>query len=1227
MLAGCAGTLTFGLGLLWWGVSGVRGGVKIYRGSAAGARAYLDAERGRADDYYLGEGNGQAERLSATREGSVESLGFLEGDAYEAWVAGIDPHTGELRGRIRSDSNAVRFAEFVINGPKSWSLAAELHPDIAAAYEKAQDAAASEVVAWFAQHGVTRVGPRGGQVAVPVERIEAAMIRHYTSRAGDPHRHLHLQINARVEAAGKWRGLDTVAVRNSIAAVQGIGHAAIAADPGFRTAIAEHGYTLDPVTGELEQIAPYVGVFSKRAEQITRHIDGYERQWRTENPGHEPGPGLRRSWDARAWADARPDKQKDAVLPGPVDARGAWIEELSGLGFTPPEGPVPIAVVPVGQLDRDQTAARVVARLTAARSAWNAADLRGAAELLIVEAGIVASTPVRSELAEDITARAVDRCVPILERSGLPEHVRSWTSPAAVETEADLGERFAARGSIKSRQADLESVGEAARQVGVQLDAGQEDAAAAMAGAHPLVVVTGAAGAGKTTTLAVTREMITAQGHSMLVVTPTLKAARSAQRETGAEAGSAAWLAYQHGYRWNSDGVWSRLQLGDLDPVTGAEYRGPGKSAQLTAGDLLVVDEAGMLDQDTARALLHIADQGKVRIALVGDPHQLPAVGRGGVLDLAHRYTSCASSLEVIHRFTTTAEIAPGVEGTVTDTEYAALSLTMRTGEDPGAVFDTLHTRGQVAVYADEAARTEALATEAATAWASGERYSLSADTRESVRQLSAAVRERLVSAGHVDDTTVSVTSAGERIGAGDRICTRRNDHQAGVANRDLWRVETVGDDGSLTITGDAGTRTLDADYARAHVELAYASTVYGVQGDTVASGHLVLGESTTAQAAYVGMTRGRTANTVHIVADDTTAARAQWMDTATRDRADLGLRTAREQAERAAGQYASSEQIAEQRTRLAERLHTAWTAQGRLQGIVDNTTRAVAQARRHAEWLQQGDDRLATSRQAFEQAQQRADDLAPAAQQAQHQLEQRRGELHTRLVAEWNRDQLDFRAASDLIRYRQEPRGVIARMSGKTARHEVERQHAEETIRTWRAKWGSDAPWRTPYPERSLLGHAEQLARQQLPDSAARIDDAAHAHQQAREARQAYEQEKELRTLRTVADTATSRNLYRAQHLPGYEAKLKKAHTDLQAANEQVGKLTSHPLASENWISQQRQRWAAERARVLAGQRQAERAERREAAKTANRDDDYGSTYRGHLYENNRDRGYGIGD
>jgi len=95
--------------------------------------------------------------------------GTLAGDAYEAWVAGLDPETRVPRGRLRGDGQAVRFVEVVVNGPKSWSLAAELHPDVGAAYASAQDRAATEILAWLAEHARTRVGPRGAQVQVPVQ--------------------------------------------------------------------------------------------------------------------------------------------------------------------------------------------------------------------------------------------------------------------------------------------------------------------------------------------------------------------------------------------------------------------------------------------------------------------------------------------------------------------------------------------------------------------------------------------------------------------------------------------------------------------------------------------------------------------------------------------------------------------------------------------------------------------------------------------------------------------------------------------------------------------------------------------------------------------------------------------------------------------------------------------------------------------------------------------------
>ena len=188
----------------------MHGGIEVCAGAPAAARQYVEAGRGRADDYYLAEGPGVARRFAAA-DGRVEELSPLTGDLHEAWVAGVDPENGVPRGRLRDDDHAVRFVEVVVNGPKSWSLAAALHPEIAAAYDQAQARAAGQIVGWLAEHATTRVGPRGGQMQV----LEAVTVRHFTSRAGDPHRHVHLQINARVFAAGKWRGLHTVGVRDS----------------------------------------------------------------------------------------------------------------------------------------------------------------------------------------------------------------------------------------------------------------------------------------------------------------------------------------------------------------------------------------------------------------------------------------------------------------------------------------------------------------------------------------------------------------------------------------------------------------------------------------------------------------------------------------------------------------------------------------------------------------------------------------------------------------------------------------------------------------------------------------------------------------------------------------------------------------------------------------------------------------------------------------------------
>jgi len=1143
----------------------MHGGLKVYRGSPAAARSYVEADRGRADDYYLTEGTGVAQRYLAAPEAGVRRERALNGDGYEAWVGGYDPDTGAPKGRLRTDDQAVRFVEVVVNGPKTWSLAAALHPDIAEAYDAAQDRAAVQIIGWLAEHSTTRVGPRGRQVQVPVGELEAVSVRHYTSRAGDPHRHLHLQVNARVFTEGTWRGLHTLGVRDSLDAINGIGHAAVLTDPGFRAALASHGFGVDAESGEVVELASFTGPFSARAGQIRRNMDRYEAEWRVANPGAEPGPKLRQSWDARAWAEARPDK---VVPKDGADLRRAWVQELYGLGYHEPEMPQASRVVAdagprVGRLDRTGAVETVLSRLGARRSAWNGADVRGEVEQLIARTGLVATAAVRVELAEDLTARTLVACVPlVVDRDGsvrsVPEHLRALTSPEVLAVEGELTTRLIARAA--HAPASPASPASPAHYMAGEIDAAKElDAAqqavvAALAGTGPLTLVEGAAGAGKTTTLAATRQSLQRQGHRLVVVTPTLKAARVAADETGTAAYSAAWLAHQHGYRWDTHGTWTRLRAGQRDPRTGTTYQGPQPGAVLRPGDLLLVDEAGMLNQDTARALLVIADEHHTRLALVGDRHQLPAIGRGGVLDLAARWASPESclALETVHRFA--------------DPEYAELSLAMRTGRHPGGVFDTLLARGQIRLHPSESERTRALAQIGAQlrGETSVEPVLVIAETREQVAALNATIRDQLIATGRVDDTGAVTTAAGERIGVGDRVATRRNDHALDVANRDTWTVTGIKRDGTLTVDGGRGGRHLPAGYAQDHLELAYATTVYGAQGHTVAASHLLVGEHTGAAAAYVGMTRGRETNIAHLVAGSVQDARAQWISIFSRDRADLGPAHAARLAAAEAATYATGRPL----EAVLDDLRTAWTLAADLAGHLAKATSMRDELARIVPLRAESDPQIAHLRSAEQQAWVDSDDARAQLKQTEVAITTGTSDLARDLLDGWERAYPDTARAAETIRAG----------TGRFGRGRAEVNAARENLTSWARAWQPILADVTGLPVEVLLDPDQLSTRMPFNGGSAlhaaigryAEHTAAQAHPELAATRHAVEVADQH--ARIARDTRTAAENARADQFDelglGSLAYTERPARQLAAAEDTLSKLTLELTAAQDRIN-----------------------------------------------------------
>lgn len=858
----------------------MKGGVILFRGSGADARRYLESDRSRADDYYLEGGTALAEFAAVDARGEMIGELGLTADEYAQWVDWTNPLTRESMGKPRLPGEgrrgSPRFAEMVVNAPKSLSIAAALHPEVSKALDAAQRDAVAEIRSWLGQHSVTRVGPRGKQEVVPVEQLETVAVSHKTSRAGDPHRHIHLQIGTRVWAAGAWRGLDTGALFRQQGAIRALGTAVIAAHPQLAAVLDAHGLTVDPVTGEVAELQPYNAVMSKRGQQVARNLAKFEAEWRAARPGREPSPVAMSRLIAMAWDHERPAKK-----PTVLGHEAAWRAELDAAGYRP--DPLRVRRNAPGVLDDlsvQQVASRALDRCAVAASTWTVHDVQEYVTRIITETGVRATPEGLRDLVALTTHLAVEDCLSVLPPGMVrPEHVAHLTTLHVVAVETNLRDRLTARATGGARRVpDMTRLTRAAG-----LDPEQLQAAAAVAGTDPLVVVEGAAGAGKTTMLGAAIEAATRQGRATRVVTPTKKAADVAAQELGVSADSVAKLVHEHGWRWNRDGVWTRLAVGDTDPENGGAYIGPSEAAQLVRGEGIVVDEAGMLDQDTALALLTVADEHGVTLALVGDRAQLPAVGRGGLLDMAAQLAGRTLDMTTVHRFA--------------DPEYAELTVQMRRGEHPALLFDRLHTLGVVVLHESTEAAQEAIARDAR------EGDAITTATNDEARELNASIRDERVRAGMVDDARTTTGSDGLSIGRGDVIQTRQNDSNVQVANRQTWTVQSVGNDGTVwaTESGTGGRRQrivrLPAKYVAEHTHLAYASTAYGMQGVTVPGSHTLLSDALDASGVYVGMTRGQQTNQLHVVAADLDDAREQFAAALERGRADRGLAAATQAA------------------------------------------------------------------------------------------------------------------------------------------------------------------------------------------------------------------------------------------------------------------------------------------------------------------------------------------
>ncbi|SMX94338.1 conjugative relaxase domain-containing protein, TrwC/TraI family [Brevibacterium sp. Mu109] len=1040
----------------------VKGGVILFRGSGAAARRYVEADRSRADEYYLGADDAVAEYTVLDASGEVTATRSLTAVEYEGWVDWHDPLTGESMGTPRNPGEGSKgsplFAEMTINAPKSLSVAAALHPEVSDALDAAQQDALAEIRRWLGQHSVTRVGPRDAREVLSIEQMQVVGIRHKTSRAGDPHRHIHMQIGTRVWAAGKWRALDTAALFKQQGAIRALGTAVIAAHPHLARTLAKHGLTLDPVSGEVAELQPFNGVMSKRSAQIRRNLDRLEADWEAAHPGEALGPVMTARLQGIAWTHQRPGKK-----PADLKNEQWWQQELRDAGFDPTDlerRSVRPSVL-LDDLVVQEVASRALDRCAAASSAWTRHTVQEHVTRITTEHGVHATPAELREFITLATGLAVSDCFSVLPPdAAMPEHVAHLTSLTVVAAETALRDRLAA--ATPEQEPAHPDVTRAAQAIG--LDEGQTVAAAAVASSDPLVIVEGAAGSGKTTMLRTAIDIAAEHGRASRVVAPTLRAAQVAHDELGVPATSVTALVHAHGWRWNHDGAWTRLHPGDTDPDSGRTYTGPPHDAVLRRGERVIVDEAGMLDQDTTHALLTITAEAGATVALVGDRAQLPAVGRGGVLDMASQIRGRTYDMTELHRFA--------------DPDYAALTLTMRDRENPGDAFDRLAAMGLITLHANEEQARDHITKH------TREGEAITVATNDEATVLNERIRAGRVEGGEVDDTITATGSDDLPIGAGDLIQTRKNDSDLGVANRQQWIVQHVENDGTVyareAVSGRRNARivALPSEYVSEHAHLSYAATAYGVQGATVNFSRTFLTEATSAAGAYVGMTRGREQNRLHVIAEDMTDARAQFVTAMESDPADRGLDHATAQAAESVRGVVKNGPI----RRVTEEL-------ARLD-------REAERADQQAERWEQTANRLDAQRAAHRAEN---DESTAALRRVEEEATRVRSEVAAPLVKQAERDGVAYLATVQAENTTNTRLAAVGRFGRRKARDEhraaSEQVHAART--RLREVWEAEPP-RTPGALSEWAAHVAQQAAESDP----RVRDGDQAVEAARSER-----------------------------------------------------------------------------------------------------------------------------
>ena len=404
-----------------------------------------------------------------------------------------------------------------------------------------------------------------------------------------------------------------------------------------------------------------------------------------------------------------------------------------------------------------------------------------------------------------------------------------YTTDEVIQREARMSEAAIARLKDESFRPNARSADKALMRAeetqGFSYTAEQKAAIGQVTRPEGVTVLAGLAGAGKSTVLRAVADIYEADGRRVV------GAALAGKAAEGLEA---------------SAGISSRT-------IASMERSWENGNGHLRKGDVLVLDEAGMVASAQMTRVIERVDGWSAKLILVGDSRQLQPIEAGAAFRAIADEVGY-SELTEIRRQTVPWQAQASVEF---GKGNAVEALKAYVAND----YIQAHVSRDVA-------RMETIASWSSD-WEANVDTVMLAHANKDVLALNEMARQTIKDRGGLQDEAKFVTARGVRhFAEGDRIIFLENDRELGVKNGTIGTVEEA-HPGRLTISVDHLDDPIQIDQQDyANIDHGYALTIHKTQGSTVDTVHLLATGSMDAQLTYVAMTRHRENVTMHIAGD-----------------------------------------------------------------------------------------------------------------------------------------------------------------------------------------------------------------------------------------------------------------------------------------------------------------------------------------------------------------------